>query len=110
MADEFSGFQAGFTTIVSSTATASLIFGGVPSVVNYLQQYTPIKPPDDHPIYSFVGRIASDWASKDHQAKSTWQHVENQLNAAAIGAVDAVGVAVPLRLVLLLERVPCLPN
>jgi len=47
---------------------------------------------------------------KDHRAKSTWQHVENQLNAAAIGAVDAVDVAVPLRLVLLLERVPCLPN
>jgi hypothetical protein len=46
---------------------------------------------------------------KDHRAKSTWQHVENQLNAAAI-AVDAVDVAVPLRLVLLLERVPCLPN
>ena len=47
---------------------------------------------------------------KDHRAKSTWQGVENQLSAAAIGAVDAVDVAVPLRLVLLLERAPCLPD
>jgi hypothetical protein len=41
-----------------------------------------------------------------HRQRSTWQHVEKQLNAAALGKV----VAVPLRLVLQLERVPCLPQ
>jgi hypothetical protein len=44
---------------------------------------------------------------KDHRTKSTWQHVEKQLNAAALGTVDTVDVAVPLRLVLQLEHVPC---
>ena len=47
---------------------------------------------------------------KDHRAKSTWQHVEKQLNAAALGKVETIDVAVPLRLVLQLERVPCLPQ
>jgi hypothetical protein len=47
---------------------------------------------------------------KDHRAKSTWRHVEKQLNAAALGEVETIDVAVPLRLVLQLERVPCLPQ
>jgi hypothetical protein len=47
---------------------------------------------------------------KDHQEKSTWQHVEKQLNAAARGEVDTIDVAVPLQLALQLERVPCLPQ
>jgi hypothetical protein len=42
--------------------------------------------------------------------RSTWQHVEKQLNAAALGEVETIDVAVPLRLVLQLERVPCLPQ
>jgi hypothetical protein len=45
-----------------------------------------------------------------HQQRSTWQHVEKQLNAAALGEVETIDVAVPLRLVLQLERVPCLPQ
>jgi hypothetical protein len=48
--------------------------------------------------------------SKDHQQRSTWQHVEKHLNAAALGKVETIDVAVPLRLVLQLERVPCLPQ
>src|SRR5262245_2676728 len=55
-----------FTSIVSSTATATVSFAGTPSVVGYLQQYTPVKPPDNHAIYAFVGRIASDWAHVEH--------------------------------------------
>jgi hypothetical protein len=47
---------------------------------------------------------------KDHREKSSWQHVEKQLNAAAIGKVETIDVAVPLRLVLQLEHVPCLPQ
>jgi hypothetical protein len=47
---------------------------------------------------------------KDHRQRSTWQHVEKQLNAAALGKVETIDVAVPLRLVLQLERVPCLPQ
>ncbi len=47
---------------------------------------------------------------KDHRAKSTWRHVEKQLNAAALGEVETIDVAVPLRLVLQLERVACLPQ
>jgi hypothetical protein len=47
---------------------------------------------------------------KDHRAKSTWQHVEKQLNAAAVGKAETIDVSVPLRLVLQLERVPCLPQ
>jgi hypothetical protein len=42
--------------------------------------------------------------------RSTWQPVEKQLNAAALGEVETIDVAVPLRLVLQLERVPCLPQ
>jgi len=45
-----------------------------------------------------------------HRQRSTWQHVEKQLNAAANGEVETIDVAVPLRLVLQLERVPCLPQ
>jgi hypothetical protein len=37
---------------------------------------------------------------KDHRAKTTWQHVEKQLNAAALGEVDMIDVAVPLQMVL----------
>jgi hypothetical protein len=47
---------------------------------------------------------------KDHRAKLTWQHVEKELNAAALGEVDTIAVAVPLRLVLMLERVECRPR
>jgi hypothetical protein len=45
-----------------------------------------------------------------HRQRSTWQHVEKQLNAAALGEVETIDVAVPLQLVLQLERVPCLPQ
>jgi hypothetical protein len=47
---------------------------------------------------------------KDHREKSTWQHVEKQLNAAALGDVDTVDVAVPLQMVLSMEGVKCLPQ
>ena len=40
--------------------------------------------------------------------KSTWQHVIACLDEAALDG-DTVNVAVPLRLVLSLERVECLP-
>ena len=43
---------------------------------------------------------------KDHRAKSTWRHVEKQLNAAAIGAIDTVDVAVPLQMVLTWKALP----
>jgi hypothetical protein len=45
-----------------------------------------------------------------HRERSTWQHVEKQLNAAARGETETIDVAVPLLLVLQLERVPCLPQ
>jgi hypothetical protein len=45
---------------------------------------------------------------KDHRAKSTWQHVEKQLNAAALGEVDTIDVAVPLQMALSMEGVPYL--
>jgi hypothetical protein len=43
-----------------------------------------------------------------HRQRSTWQHVEKQLNAAALGKVETIDAAVPLQLVLQLERVPYL--
>jgi hypothetical protein len=43
-------------------------------------------------------------------AKSTWRHVEKQLNAAALGGVDTIDVAVPLRMVLSTEGVTYLPQ
>jgi hypothetical protein len=46
---------------------------------------------------------------KDHRAKSTWRHVEKQLNAAARGEVDTIDVAVPLQMVLRMEGVECRP-
>jgi hypothetical protein len=45
-----------------------------------------------------------------HRERSTGQHVEKQLNAAALGKVETIDVAVPLLLMLQLERVPCLPQ
>ena len=47
---------------------------------------------------------------KDHREKSTWQHVEKQLNAAALGEVGTIDVAVPLQMVLSTEGVTCLPQ
>jgi hypothetical protein len=47
---------------------------------------------------------------KDHRAKSTWQHVEKQLNAASLGEVDTIDVAVPLQMVLSMEGVECRPK
>jgi hypothetical protein len=44
---------------------------------------------------------------KDHRKKSTWRHVEKQLNAAAFGEVDTIDVAVPLQLALSMEGVEC---
>jgi hypothetical protein len=41
----------------------------------------------------------------NHRAKATWQHVEKQLNAAALGEVDMIDVAVPLQMVLSMEGV-----
>jgi hypothetical protein len=41
--------------------------------------------------------------------KSTWRHVEDQLNKAARGA-DTIDVAVALRLVLSMEGVECSPK
>ena len=46
---------------------------------------------------------------KDHRAESTWRHVEKQLNAAALGGVDTIDVAVPLQMVLSMEGVQCRP-
>jgi hypothetical protein len=46
---------------------------------------------------------------KDHREKSTWQHVAKQLNAAALGEVDTIDVAVPLQMVLTMEGVECRP-
>ena len=46
---------------------------------------------------------------KDHREKSTWQHVSKQLNAAALGEVDTIDVAVPLQMVLTMEGVECRP-
>jgi hypothetical protein len=46
---------------------------------------------------------------KDHRTKSTWRHVEKQLNAAAVGEVDTIDVAVPLQMVLTMEGVECRP-
>jgi hypothetical protein len=43
---------------------------------------------------------------KEYRAKSTWQYVEKQLNEAAHGTIDAIDVAVPLRMALMLEGVP----
>jgi hypothetical protein len=46
---------------------------------------------------------------KDHRAKSTWRHVEKQLNADALGGVDTIDVAVPLQMVLSMDGVECQP-
>jgi hypothetical protein len=46
---------------------------------------------------------------KEARAKSTWQHVEAELDKAAAGA-DPADVSVALRLVLMLEHVECRPS
>ena len=47
---------------------------------------------------------------KDHRAKATRRHVEDQLSEAARGEVEAIDVAVPLRMVLAMEGVACRPK
>jgi hypothetical protein len=44
-----------------------------------------------------------------HRDRSTWQHVVDELNTATFGG-DTVDVSVALRLVLMLENVPCQPK
>ena len=46
---------------------------------------------------------------KGHRGKATWQHVEKQLNAAALGDVDTIDVTVPLQMVLSMEGVEYRP-
>jgi hypothetical protein len=55
-----------FTSIVQSTNTATVAFLGFAADSTLLEQWKPVKPPDDHKIYSFVGRVASDWAHVEH--------------------------------------------
>jgi hypothetical protein len=43
---------------------------------------------------------------EQYRQQSTWQHVAAELDKAARGG-DAVNVAVPLRMVLMLENVEC---
>jgi hypothetical protein len=47
---------------------------------------------------------------KGHRERSTWRHVEKQLNAASLGKVDTIDVAVSLQMVLMMEGVPYLPQ
>jgi hypothetical protein len=47
---------------------------------------------------------------KGNRERSTWQHVEKQLNAAALGEVDTIDVAVPQQMVLSMEGVECRPS
>jgi hypothetical protein len=44
----------------------------------------------------------------DHREFSTWQHVAAELDKAAAGA-DVTGLAIALRMVLMLENVECRP-
>jgi hypothetical protein len=55
-------------------------------------------------------RVLVQHLPKDHREKSTWQHVEKQLNAAARGEVDTIDVAAPLQIVLSIDGVTCLPQ
>ena len=45
----------------------------------------------------------------EHGSRSTWQHVEAQLTAAAGGA-DVTDIAVALQMLLMMERVECRPT
>lgn len=62
------------STIVSSSATATAIFGGV------ALRYNPTeiqKPAEDHKIYSLVGRVCSEWAHLEHILDETiWDLAE----------------------------------
>lgn len=64
----------GVSTIVSSSATATVLFGG-----EFLR-YNPTqiqKPAEDHKIYSLVGRVCSEWAHLEHILDETiWDLAE----------------------------------
>ena len=50
------------TVAVSSTATATVMYGGI----IWKSANLPSQPPPEHPIYSLVGQVASSWAHIDH--------------------------------------------
>jgi hypothetical protein len=53
---------AGPSVSVSSTATATVMFGGA----IWKSADLPSQPPAEHPIYSLVGQVAANWAHIDH--------------------------------------------
>src|SRR5262245_50287134 len=46
-------------SVVSSSSSATVVLGSVVRI-------GPEKPPPEHPIYSYVGRVASEWAHVEH--------------------------------------------
>jgi hypothetical protein len=58
---------------------------------------------------SDVRELVEKHLPRERRERETWRHVSDQLAKAARGG-DVGDVVVALRLVLLLEQVPCLPQ
>lgn len=98
MADE-SG-ESPFSGIVSSTTTASSLLLdeaakqalGIGGGLFTIRIRTTEKPPDDHAIYSFVGRVASEWARLEHFLDAIiWDLAELEHAAGACITAQMIG-------------------
>jgi hypothetical protein len=97
----FSFIVSPLANVVSSTATATVTFGGE----IWRSADLPRQPPPEHPIYSLVGQVASSWAHIDHLLDILiWQLADVEAQAGACITAQIAGTYGRFRAVIALLR------